>query len=96
MASFTNQATLRYNGNTIDSNVVTGELLEVLSAAKTAVRDTYAPGETVTYVISIQNTGTTAFTGLTVTDDLGGYAFGGTTLYPLSASNSFRFARNPS
>ena len=83
MASFTNQATLRYNGSSIDSNVVTGELLEVLSASKTAVRDTYTPGETVTYVISIQNTGTTAFTGLTVTDDLGGYTFGGTTLYPL-------------
>ncbi len=92
MASFTNQATLRYNGNTIDSNVVTGELLEVLSAAKTAVRDTYAPGETVTYVISIQNTGTTAFTGLTVTDDLGGYAFGGTTLYPLEyVTNSLHY-----
>ena len=32
MATFTNQATLRYNGNVVNSNITTGELLEVLSA----------------------------------------------------------------
>ena len=33
MASFTNQATLTYNGLVTNSNVASGELLEVLSAA---------------------------------------------------------------
>ena len=37
MAVFTNQATLTYNGNVINSNITTGEILEVLSATKTAV-----------------------------------------------------------
>ena len=72
MAIFTNQATLVYNGGSANSNIAVGEILEVLSAEKTAVEGTYAPGELVTYVITIRNTGTGAFTGLTVTDDLGG------------------------
>ena len=83
MATFTNQATLSYNGNTINSNITTGELVEALTATKTAVEGSYAAGEAVTYVISIVNTGETAVTGVTVSDDLGGYAAGGTTVYPL-------------
>ena len=71
MAIFTNQATLVYNGGSANSNIAVGE---VLSADKTAVSGTYTPGELVTYVITIRNTGTGAFTGLTVTDDLGGGA----------------------
>ena len=74
MAIFTNQATLVYNGGSANSNIAVGEILEVLSADKTAVEGSYAPGELVTYVITIRNTGTAAFTGLTVTDDLGGGA----------------------
>ena len=84
MASFTNQATLTYNGNIVNSNITTGELLEVLSATKTAVITSYTQGSQVTYVINILNSGTTAFTGLTVTDNLGEYAFGAGTLVPLS------------
>ena len=72
MSIFTNQATLTYSGGSANSNVAVGEILEVLSADKTAVSGTYAPGELVTYVITIRNTGTGAFTNLTVTDDLGG------------------------
>jgi len=83
MAIFTNQATLTYNGNVINSNIATGEILEVLSATKTAVIETYSKDSEVTYVIQIVNTGTIAFTGLTITDDLGAYAFGNTTLVPL-------------
>lgn len=86
MATFFNQATLTYNGGVINSNVVTGELVEVLSATKTAVGDSYSDGDTVTYVVSIVNSGTGSFTDLTLTDDLGGYEFGTapTTLYPLT------------
>ena len=83
MPSFTNQATLSYNNITTSSNVVTGQLLEVLSATKTALVDTYSAQDVVTYVVSILNSGTTALNGLTVTDDLGAYSFGGQTLYPL-------------
>lgn len=84
MAVFTNQATISYNGTVRNSNITTGELVEVLSAAKTALNETYTPFDTVTYVISIRNSGTTAFTGLTVTDNLGGYNFEGNTVYPLA------------
>lgn len=83
MPTFTNQATLSYNNITTNSNVVTGQLLEVLSATKTAVADTYSAQDTVAYVISIVNAGTTALTGLTVTDNLGAYIQGGSTRYPL-------------
>ncbi len=83
MAIFTNVATLTYNNITTTSNVATGEILEVLSVTKTALTATYSDAP-VTYVISITNTGTSPFSGLTVTDDLGGYTFNGATRYPLS------------
>ncbi len=83
MAAFYNQATLSYNGNTTTSNITTGEILEVLSATKTALRDTYKANERVTYIISILNSGSTAFTGLTITDNLGAIT-GTPTRYPLS------------
>ena len=84
MAIFSNQATLTYNGSSTSSNIVYGELLEVLTATKTAVEGTYLPGEPVTYVVTLRNTGSTALTGLTLSDDLGGYPFGTGTLYPLT------------
>ncbi|MBO5006929.1 MAG: hypothetical protein J6C89_05745 [Clostridia bacterium] len=87
MATFYNQAVLSYNGNTTTSNITTGELLEVLSATKTAVVDEYTANDAVTYVISIINSGATAFTGLTVTDNLGAYEFGTITLVPLTYSD---------
>ena len=76
MPTFINQATLSYNDRVTNSNVVTGELIDVLSATKTAVSGTYGAGDTVTYIVSIVNSGTTAFTDLTVTDDLGAYEIG--------------------
>ena len=95
MATFTNQATLTYNGNIINSNITTGELLEVLSATKTAVITSYTQGSQVTYVINILNSGTIAFTGLTITDNLGEYSFGTGTIVPLSyVSDSVRYYVN--
>ena len=84
MAIFSNQATLTYNGNTTNSNIAYGEILDVLAVTKTAVEGSYTPGDTVTYVVTLRNTGAAALTGLTVTDNLGGYDFGGTTVYPLT------------
>ena len=83
MATFTNQATLSYQNMTVLSNVVSGELLEALSVTKTAALPTYGAGDTVTYIVSLVNTGGTAVTGVTVTDDLGAYPFGTGTLVPL-------------
>ena len=87
MAQFTNQAQLSYNGAVVNSNIAVGEILEVLSASKTAVMDDYTRNDDVTYVISVVNSSTAPVTGLTVTDDLGGYAFGENTVYPLSYVN---------
>ena len=84
MAIFSNQATLTYNGNSTNSNIAYGEILDVLVATKTAIEGTYTPGDLVTYVVTLRNTGNAALTGLIVTDDLGGYPFGGTTIYPLT------------
>ena len=72
MAVFTNQATLSYNGVVRSSNITTGEILEALSVTKTALGNSYAPFDKVTYVVSIVNNGTAAYNSLTVTDDLGG------------------------
>ena len=46
MARFTNVATLSYNGGAAESNVVTGEILETLSAGKTAMSDDYTARDT--------------------------------------------------
>ena len=84
MATFTNQATLTYNGGTASSNITTGELLEVLTATKTAVVPTYRSGRPITYLITLVNAGTADLTGLTVADDLGGYTINGAPVYPQS------------
>lgn len=84
MATFTNRATLLYNGQTVDSNVVTGTILETLSLTKTALDQTYTAGEVITYAVALVNSGATALTGLSLTDDLGAFAFGTETLYPLA------------
>lgn len=84
MATFYNQATLRYNNTVTNSNIASGELVEVLSATKTALLDTYQVGETVTYAVSVLNSGTVPFNGLTLTDDLGAYTVGTATVTPLT------------
>lgn len=84
MAQFTNQASISYNGVTANSNIVTGEITQVLTASKTSVSDSYRRGEVLTYAVSITNTGAAPLDGLTVTDNLGAYAVGGTTATPLT------------
>lgn len=84
MATFSNNATLSYNGTTTISNTVTGTLQEVLTATKTAVVDSYSANGSVTYAVTLVNSGTLPLTNLTLTDDLGAYPLGTTTLYPLT------------
>lgn len=95
MPAFTNMATLTYNGNTVNSNVVTGQILEALSVIKTAVLPEYSVGEDVAYVVSIVNSGTTAYENLTITDDLGAYTAEGQTRYPMTyTADSIRYYVN--
>ena len=87
MAIFSNQATLTYNGTVTNSNIAYGEILEVLAATKTSIEGVYASGELVTYAVTLRNTGAQTLSGIVVSDDLGGYPFGGGTVYPLTYEN---------
>ena len=73
---FTNQASLSYNNLVTNSNIVSGTLQEVLAVSKSAISGDYRQGDTVTYGVSIINSGNTAYNNLTVTDNLGAYASG--------------------
>lgn len=82
--TFTNTATLSYNGSQVRSNVAVGLIEGMLSVSKYAVNETYSAGDTLTYVVSIVNNSSAAVNGLTVTDDLGAYPFGTGTVQPLT------------
>lgn len=84
MAIFTNYATLSYSGGSTVSNTVTGEILDTLAVTKTAVIDNYTARDNITYVITLVNSGTTALTGLSLTDNMGAYQFNDLTYYPLN------------
>lgn len=82
--TFTNQATLTYNGSTVRSNVAVGVMESSLTVSKNAVAEQYGAGDDITYVVSIVNNGDVPASGLTVNDDLGAYAFDGGTVQPLT------------
>lgn len=95
MALFTNFATLSYSGGERSSNTVTGEILETVSISKTAVTQAYAAGDTVSYAVTLVNSGAAPVSGLTLTDDLGAYPLNAQTLYPLAfVPGSLRFFVN--
>ena len=83
MATFTNKATLTYNGRTTDSNTVVGNFAETLAVTKNALVESYSAGSTITYVVSLVNSGVSTLLGLTLTDDLGAYPLGAGTVTPL-------------
>ena len=83
MATFTNRATLTYSGGTTTSNTVTGTVNDTLQISKTALVDSYSATSRLVYILTLVNSGG-AVSGLTLTDDLGGYDFEGATVYPLS------------
>lgn len=93
--TFTNQATLSFNGQDIPSNIVTGVIESILRVTKFAVAEEYRAGDTVTYVVSIINTSSAPLTDLTVSDDLGAYTFDMETLRPLSyVDGSIQYYQN--
>lgn len=83
-----NQASIAFqygaSTGTAVSNVATATLLDPLAAEKRALSETYRAGDTVTYVLSVQNNGTATLSGVTLADDLGTYTVGGTTVTPLT------------
>lgn len=83
MAQFTNQARLSYNDTVTVSNVAVGEIVDAISITKTAVRNTYSINDSITYIVSIVNSGSVSYSGATLTDNLGEYVFGEGTLVPL-------------
>ena len=84
MAIFYNRATLSYNGQSFNSNQVSAELTETIDMTKTAISESYSTGSSVSYVLNIVNSGASAADGLSVTDNLGAYNLGSTTLVPLT------------
>ena len=79
MATFFNQATLNFNGSITGSNVTEGQLLERVGLTKTAISQTYGRGDEVVYALTLTNSGDSAVTNLTISDDLGAYTpVGGT------------------
>ena len=85
MPTFQNNATLTFNGRSVLSNTVTGEIADVLTGSKKAPINVYRQGDRVAYVISLVNAGDSALTDLTITDDLGTYPLGtGETVTPLT------------
>lgn len=83
MATFYNQATLAYNGTTVNSNITTGEITERITVTKTALTDRYSENDEITYVVTIANAGASAVNGIVLTDNLGEYDYNTTTLVPL-------------
>ena len=59
MAQFTNQSQLTYGNVVTNSNIAVGEIVNALTATKTAVRQSYNQGSTITYIVNIINSGTT-------------------------------------
>ena len=84
MAIFTNQATLTYRNNVVNSNMVTGEIVETLSVVKDSLLPVYNAGGNAIFVVNITNSGAATLNNLVFTDDLGAYPFGAGTLTPLS------------
>lgn len=75
-----NAATLTYNSGdntgSAASNVVSTSLLDSYSitAEKFTANDSFRPGENITYLVTVTNTGTQPVFAVQVTDDLGGGA----------------------
>ena len=73
MATFYNQATLIFDGSSTSSNITEGEFISGAAVLKTALSSDYIRGDGVSYSVLLTNAGSTAVTGLTVTDDLGAF-----------------------
>ena len=75
MAQITNQANLSFNYGSVTgsavSNIASATLLDPLSVEKTSVGTTYRAGESVTFVLSVQNNGSVTVSNINLVDNLG-------------------------
>ena len=81
--TFTNQATLTFDGTTVLSNIAVGTIESALTITKEAVEDSYTEGSAITYVVSIINDTQREIRGLTVNDNLGKFEIGCRHVQPL-------------
>ena len=88
----TNRATINYNNGAVSltavSNTTSATVSEAVSIRKLALNGTYKVGDNLTYSILLTNASDSAATNVIVTDNLGSYDFGGTTVTPLQYSGS--------
>lgn len=84
----TNQATLNYRYGTVAatavSNVASTVLNSPLGISKSSISECYRLGQTLTYVITVENNNSNAAEDITVTDDLGTYEANGNEVTPLT------------
>lgn len=73
MDNISNQATLLYNNTKTNSNTVKTQILSLydLSATVTPLLENYTPGNCITYISRIENTGSSTIYNLKIIDDLG-------------------------
>lgn len=94
MAIMTNQANLTYTYGTttasVLSNLAETEWNTSLSVEKRALEEAYREGSTLTYLVSLKNSGASAIENLVVTDNLGAYTPAGATapVVPLTFSGN--------
>lgn len=83
-----NFATVRYTSGgtaaTRVSNVAQTELTSSVTFTKATLGNSYNADDTVTYILTIANTSTTAFNTVTITDNLGSFEENGTFYTPLT------------
>ena len=87
MPRIENFATVSYTSGGIAgtkvSNIAEISLESAVGFTKTSLGNTYNDSSTLTYILTVTNSSTTAITGSTITDNLGTYVFGATELTPL-------------
>ena len=88
MATIENFATVRYTSGgvatTTVSNLAEVTLESSISLSKTPLSTVYGENDTVTYILSIQNTSGAALSGVRIEDNLGTFSFGTSELTPLT------------
>lgn len=83
MATFYNQATLRFNGGLTSSNITEGAVNSALTISKEALTEDYTTESLVVYLITVTNPTATEREGVTITDNLGTFTASGELVTPL-------------
>jgi len=88
MATIENFATVRYTSGGVEtvriSNLAEVTLESSTLLTKTPLSSVYGEEDTLTYILSVQNTSGSTLTNVRIEDDLGTFPFGATELTPLT------------